>query len=55
MEHHPGVRIAGYRDGYFKEDQEQQVAEDIRDSKADILFVAITPPKRKCSYANTSK
>lgn len=44
---HSGVRIAGYQDGYFKQDQELQVAEDIRDSKADILFVAITPPKKE--------
>lgn len=52
---HPNVRIAGYRDGYFKEDQEQQVAEMIRDSKADILFVAITPPKKEIFLRKYSK
>ena len=44
---YPGVRIAGYRDGYFNEQEEQSVAEEIRNSQADILFVAITPPKKE--------
>ncbi|MFC1763134.1 WecB/TagA/CpsF family glycosyltransferase [Planctomycetota bacterium] len=44
---YPRIRVAGYRDGYFAEDQEQEVADDIRNSKADILFVAITPPKKE--------
>lgn len=53
--HHPGVRIAGYRDGYFTENEEQQVAVAIRDSKADILFVAITPPKKEIFLRKYSK
>jgi N-acetylglucosaminyldiphosphoundecaprenol N-acetyl-beta-D-mannosaminyltransferase len=44
---YPGVRIAGYRDGYFSKDQEQSVAEGIRNSQADILFVAISSPKKE--------
>jgi len=44
---HPGVKIAGYRDGYFGADQAEKVAEDIRKSKADIIFVAISPPKKE--------
>ncbi|MEM6642255.1 MAG: WecB/TagA/CpsF family glycosyltransferase [Bacteroidota bacterium] len=39
--------IAGYRDGYFAEDEEQQIAQDIASSNADILFVAITSPKKE--------
>jgi len=42
-----GVRVAGYRDGYFNEQEEQGVAEEIKNSQADILFVAITPPKKE--------
>lgn len=45
--HYPGVRIAGYRNGYFNPDEEDEVADDIRKSRADILFVAITPPKKE--------
>lgn len=45
---YPGLCVAGYRDGYFDLDREGLgVAEQIRDSRADILFVAITPPKKE--------
>jgi N-acetylglucosaminyldiphosphoundecaprenol N-acetyl-beta-D-mannosaminyltransferase len=43
----PGVQIAGYRDGYFTETQEEAVAKSIKDSNADILFVGISPPKKE--------
>ena len=44
---YPGIRVAGYRDGYFDKDEEERVAEDVRDSHADIIFVAISPPKKE--------
>ncbi len=44
---YPGVRIAGYRDGYFDESEEKNVAENIKDSLADILFVAMNSPKKE--------
>jgi N-acetylglucosaminyldiphosphoundecaprenol N-acetyl-beta-D-mannosaminyltransferase len=44
---YPGVLIAGYRDGYFTEVQEEAVAKSIKDSNADILFVGISPPKKE--------
>lgn len=39
--------IAGYRDGYFREDEEYAVADQIAKSNADMLFVAITSPKKE--------
>ena len=39
--------IAGYRNGYFTADEEAEVAKQIADSKANILFVAITSPKKE--------
>jgi len=39
--------IAGYRNGYFDENEEKIVAKQIRDSNADILFVAISSPKKE--------
>lgn len=42
---YPNIQIVGSRDGYFTE--EQEVAEDIKQSKADILFVAISSPKKE--------
>lgn len=42
-----GVYIVGQRDGYFGNDQEQCIAEDVRKSHADILFVGISSPKKE--------
>ncbi len=39
--------IAGFRDGYFLEQDEGRVAGEIADSGANILFVAITSPKKE--------
>lgn len=44
---YPGIAIAGYRDGYFDKDEEQDVAKNIKDSHADILFVGISSPKKE--------
>ncbi|MCH6547944.1 MAG: WecB/TagA/CpsF family glycosyltransferase [Gemmatimonadetes bacterium] len=41
------ARIAGSQNGYFDEDDAAGIAEDIRSSRADILFVAITSPKKE--------
>ena len=39
--------IAGFRDGYFKPEEEPMVARSIADSGAQLLFVAITSPKKE--------
>lgn len=39
--------IAGFRDGYFQEHEELATAQFIADSNADILFVAMTSPKKE--------
>lgn len=39
--------IAGYRNGYFKQEDEEAIAKEIAASNADILFVAITSPKKE--------
>lgn len=44
---YPNVRIAGYRDGYFEESESREVAEEIKNSLADIVFVGITSPKKE--------
>ncbi|MCX5643835.1 MAG: WecB/TagA/CpsF family glycosyltransferase [Phycisphaerae bacterium] len=44
---YPGVRIAGYRNGYFSGEEERTVAEAIRASRADILLVAVPTPKKE--------
>ncbi len=44
---YPGLAIAGHRDGYWSEAEEPQVAEAVRAANADILFVAISSPKKE--------
>jgi len=44
---YPGLIVAGYRDGYFDQEGQQAVAEEIKGSGADILFVGISPPKKE--------
>lgn len=39
--------IAGYRNGYFKPEEEEEIARDIAKSGAHILFVAISSPKKE--------
>ena len=47
LEKHPGLRIAGLRDGYFKQEEEPQIVADIRESGADALFVCLGAPKQE--------
>jgi N-acetylglucosaminyldiphosphoundecaprenol N-acetyl-beta-D-mannosaminyltransferase len=45
--------VAGYRNGYFKKSEERAIAQQISDSGANILFVAISSPtKEKFLYEN---
>ena len=46
--------IAGYRNGYFKKEDEDKIALQIAESGANILFVAITSPKKEI-FLNTYK
>lgn len=39
--------IAGYRNGYFSKEEETVIANEIAECKPDILFVAITSPKKE--------
>ena len=43
----PGVAVVGQQHGYFREDQETEIVRNINASRADILFVAITSPKKE--------
>ena len=41
---HPGLEIAGFRDGYFGQDDHLSIVEDIRASGAHMLFVGMPSP-----------
>jgi N-acetylglucosaminyldiphosphoundecaprenol N-acetyl-beta-D-mannosaminyltransferase len=44
--------IAGYRNGYYTQDEEESIARQIGESGANILFVAISSPKKEI-FVNT--
>jgi N-acetylglucosaminyldiphosphoundecaprenol N-acetyl-beta-D-mannosaminyltransferase len=44
---HPGLVIAGHRNGYWKPEEEASVAEQVRAARADLLFVAISSPAKE--------
>jgi N-acetylglucosaminyldiphosphoundecaprenol N-acetyl-beta-D-mannosaminyltransferase len=41
---HPGLRVAGYRDGYFGAGEHDRVVEDIRQASPHMLFVGMPSP-----------
>jgi N-acetylglucosaminyldiphosphoundecaprenol N-acetyl-beta-D-mannosaminyltransferase len=46
-ERFPGIRFAGHHHGYFTPEAESWIADDIRASQADLLFVAMGSPKKE--------
>jgi N-acetylglucosaminyldiphosphoundecaprenol N-acetyl-beta-D-mannosaminyltransferase len=44
---HPGLIVAGYRNGYFKPDDEAAIVAAIRDARPDILFLGFGSPKKE--------
>ena len=44
---YPGLVVAGYRNGYWSEAEEPGVVADIAAARADLLFVAISSPKKE--------
>lgn len=44
---YPSLNIAGYRNGYWDEKEEINVVEDIKRTNADLLFVAMSSPKKE--------
>ena len=44
---YPGLNVAGFRNGYYKPEEEPQIAEEIRKSGADMLFVGFSSPMKE--------
>jgi N-acetylglucosaminyldiphosphoundecaprenol N-acetyl-beta-D-mannosaminyltransferase len=43
----PGIKVAGFRNGYWNSEEEAAVVKEITDSRPDLLFVAISSPKKE--------
>ncbi|NMO57806.1 WecB/TagA/CpsF family glycosyltransferase [Actinoplanes sp. TBRC 11911] len=48
---HPRLRIAGSRNGYFADDEAPAIADAIKGSGADLLFLGMTSPKKEVFVA----
>lgn len=46
-EQFPGIYVAGFRDGYFKPEEEAGVIEAIRRARVDVLFVGMGAPRQE--------
>lgn len=46
-ERYPGMTVAGYRDGYFGDDEFDAVVVEVEKAEPDIVFVGITSPKKE--------
>lgn len=46
-ERYPSLIFAGHRNGYWKPEEERQVVAEITAARADLLFVAISSPKKE--------
>ena len=44
---YPGIKIVGTRNGYFKPEDEPQIINQIKSSRADILLAALGVPKQE--------
>lgn len=44
---YPSIQIVGYRNGYFTEADEPEIVKQMRDSGADMMFVAFSSPKKE--------
>ena len=50
---YPGIQIVGVRDGYFKKEQEQDIIDQIKNARPDLLLAALGVPKQeKWLYAH---
>ncbi|HUI06843.1 MAG TPA: WecB/TagA/CpsF family glycosyltransferase [Verrucomicrobiae bacterium] len=48
---HPSLQIAGWRNGYWQPDEERDVVDAIRRARPEILFVAMSSPKKELFLA----
>lgn len=46
-EKYPGIKIAGYSDGYFNEEKEKTIIANIQRAKPDLVFVCLGAPKQE--------
>ena len=46
-EKYPRLNVAGFRNGYYDQDEEERIAREIKESEADMLFVGFSSPMKE--------
>lgn len=46
-ERYPSACVVGYRDGYFRQDEEEQIVQEIAEKQPHLLFVALGAPRQE--------
>ncbi len=44
---HPNLKVAGYRDGYFRDEEHEAIIQEINRSGADLLLVGMSTPQKE--------
>jgi N-acetylglucosaminyldiphosphoundecaprenol N-acetyl-beta-D-mannosaminyltransferase len=47
QERHPRLNVSGYHHGYFADEESYRIREEIRTANPDILFVAMSSPRKE--------
>ena len=47
LEKHPTLKINGIRNGYFKDEEWIDIANELKENQPDMIFVGITSPKKE--------
>ena len=55
LKDYPGVNVVGRRNGYFDDSEEAEIVDAIAQARPDVLFVAITSPKKERFMARWSE
>ncbi|MBS1725870.1 MAG: WecB/TagA/CpsF family glycosyltransferase [Armatimonadetes bacterium] len=54
-ERFPGMVVAGARDGYFSKDDDTRIAQEIAETKPDVLVVAMGMPRQELFILDTAE
>lgn len=52
---YPGIRIAGYRNGFFAEGDEERLAAELERTRPDFVFVAMGSPRQELLMARLKR
>lgn len=55
LSHYPNISISGFHDGFFSENQEKEIIDDINIKKPDLIIIGLGAPKQELFIYRHSK